>query len=529
MNRPLLALLTIAAASCGPDFDIVLSGGTVIDGTGVEGFAADVGIRAGMIAEVGDLTSRRAGEHIDVSGHVVAPGFIDPHTHSRGTIFEIPTGDNFVRQGVTTLIEGNDGSSPLDLGRWYDSLSANGGTAPNFGMFIGHGTIRSAVLGSVDRPPTAEELEEMKGLVEEGMDDGAFGLSTGLFYLPGSFATTEEVIELARVAGAAGGIYISHMRDEGAGVFDSVREVIRIGREAGLPVQVTHHKIGAWRNFGRAQESIDLIGSARAEGIDITFDQYPYTASSTGLSATIPRWAQEGGRLEERLSDPTTRARVVEDVMAWIEMRFASDPSKIRLVSCSFDEGLGASFPEELAGSTLADVLAGRDVEGTPLAIAELILEIDQAGGCGAIFHGFDESDVQLLMQSEHGMIGSDGRLSHFGRARPHPRGYGTFPRVLGRYARDLGVITLAEAVRRMTSAPADRLGLVGRGRVAPGLVADLVVFDPETVMDRATFEDPHRYPVGIPHVYVGGVAVVRDGEVTGARPGVVLRGAGAR
>ena len=521
-----LMVLAVCAA-CTPDFDLVLEGGTILDGTGAQGFVSDVGVLDGRIAEVGDLSRRSALERIDASGHVVAPGFIDPHTHSRGTIFEIPTADNFVLQGVTTLVEGNDGSSPLDLGQWYDSLTASGGTAPNFAMFIGHGSIRTEVLGSADRDPTADDLDAMKALVASGMTDGALGLSTGLFYLPGSFAETSEVIELARVAAADRGIYISHMRNEGDGVFTSVRETIRIGREAGIPVQMTHHKIGAWRNFGRADESIALMAEARAEGVDITFDQYPYTASSTSLSSIIPRWAQEGDRLEERLADPATRRRVVADMVAWIEMRFAGDPSKIQLVSCRLDGSAAGGFPANMAGLTLADVLEARQTTSAPEAVADLIIEIDQAGGCGAIFHAFHEADVRMLLQSEYGMIGSDGSLVHFGVASPHPRGYGTFPRVLGHYARDLGVISLPEAVRRMTSAPADRLGFSDRGRISIGLVADLVVFDPATVIDRATFEDPHQYPVGIPHVFVGGVAVARDGVITGARPGVVLRGPG--
>jgi len=382
------------------------------------------------------------------------------------------------------------------------------------------------VLGRDDRVPSDEELTRMRQLVDGAMIDGALGLSTGLFYLPGSFASTEEVVELARVAAAHGGIYISHMRNEGDRVFRSIEETVRIGREAAIPVQMTHHKIGAWRNFGRAPESIATMEAARAEGIDITFDQYPYTASSTSLSAIIPRWAQEGDRLTERLGDPATRQRIVDDMVEWIEMRFASDPSKIQLVSCSLDEESAAAFPSEMAGITLADILVARDVEGE-VATADLILEIDQAGGCGAIFHSFDEDDVQTLMQSEFGMIGSDGSLVHFGRASPHPRGYGTFPRVLGRYVRDLGVLSLEEAVRRMTSAPAERLGFDERGRIEVGMVADLVVFDPETVTDRATFDEPHQYPDGIPHVFVAGQAVVRAGEVTGALPGVILRGPG--
>ena len=521
----LIAAIAAALGACNdaPEFDLVLEGGLVIDGTGAEVFPADVAVRDGLIVEVGDLSNRTAETRIDVDGDVVAPGFIDPHTHSRGSIFEIPTADNFVLQGVTTLVEGNDGSSPLHIGAWYDSLTSAGGTTPNFAMFVGHGTLRSEVMGTEDRPPSDAEMERMKELLADAMEDGALGLSTGLFYLPGSFASTEEVIELARVAAEHGGIYISHMRNEGDGVFESIRETIRIGREAEIPVQMTHHKIGAWRNFGRASESLALIEEARAGGVDITYDQYPYTASSTGLSAIIPRWAQEGDGLAGRLRDPGTRARVVEEMIEWVEMRFAGDPSKIQLVSCDFEDD-NAAFPEEMAGLTLADVLVARDDPATPEAVADLILEIDAAGGCGAIFHGFDERDVQTLLTGEHGMIGSDGSLVRYGEASPHPRGYGTFPRVLGRYVRELGVIYFEEAVRRMTSAPAHRLGFHDRGRIAPGMVADITVFDPETVVDRATFQNPHQYPVGIRFVFVNGVLVARDGRVTGERPGVVLR-----
>ncbi len=512
----ILTLVIVGACAPEPDFDLLLVGGEVVDGTGAPATRADVGVREGRIAEVGDLASRSASETLDVSGLVVAPGFIDPHTHSRGNIFEIPTADNFILQGVTTLMEGNDGGSPLPLGPFLDSLSAHG-TAPNFALFVGHGTIRREVIGTEDRDPAPEELEEMKALVAQGMADGALGLSTGLFYLPGSFAETEEVIELSRVAAEAGGIYISHMRNEDVDVLGSVRETIRIGREAGIPVQMTHHKVGGHENFGRSAESIELMRSARAEGVDVTFDQYPYTASSTGIGSIVPRWAQAGGRLEEHLANPESRRRVVADVMAFVAMRFANDPSKIQLVSCESDPSL--------AGSTLGDIFVDRGEEGAPEAIAELILELVVGGGCGAIFHAFDEGDVERLMRSEYGMIGSDGSLVHLGEASPHPRAYGTFPRVLGVYVRERGVISLEEAVRRMTSAPADRLGFAERGRVSVGAVADLTVFDPQTVRDRATFEDPHQYPVGIPYVFVGGTAVVRDGAVTGARPGVVLRG----
>ena len=525
--RTALLLVLAAATACTAELDLVLGGGTVIDGNGSGGVRADVGVRGGVVTAIGDLSARAAVERIDVTGHVVAPGFVDPHTHARGTLFEVPTADNLIRQGITTVVDGNDGNSPLDLAAFFDSLATIGGSAPNVALFVGHGTVRRSVIGDDDRAPTGEEMAAMRALVAGGMADGALGLSTGLFYLPGSFAETEEVIELARVAANAGGIYASHMRNEDVRVLESVRETIRIAQEAAIPVHISHHKVGGHENFGASRETLALMRDARANGVDITFDQYPYTASSTGLSSIIPRWAQAGGGLEIRLADPAARRRVLADIEAFVEMRFASDPSKIQLVSCRFDEASAPSFPASMAGLTLGDVLARRDTTPTPTTIAELILEIDSAGGCGAIFHAFDEEDVERLMRSEYGMIGSDGSLVQFGRASPHPRGYGTYPRVLGEYSRNRNVISLEEAIRRMTSAPADRMGLEGRGRIEVGATADLVVFDPAHVIDRATFDDPHQYPDGIPHVFVGGVAVVRDGEVTGARPGVALRGPG--
>jgi dihydroorotase/N-acyl-D-amino-acid deacylase len=298
-----------------------------------------------------------------------------------------------------------------------------------------------------------------------------------------------------------------------------VTETIRIGRETGIPVLISHHKVGGRRNYGRTVESLALMRDARAAGVMVAFDQYPYTASHTSIASIIPAWARADDGLERNLAQAATRQRVLDEMQAFVSMRFSNDPSRIQLARCGFDS--------TLAGRTLADLLSDRRTPVSPDAISALILDLVRRGGCGAIFHSFDEGDVERLLASPYGMIGSDGALSAFGVSSPHPRAYGTYPRVLGRYVRARRVIPLEEAVRRMTSAPAAMLGLDARGRIAPGAVADLVVFDPATVADRATFEAPHQYPVGIPHVFVGGVAVVRDGRVTGARPGVVLRGRG--
>lgn len=516
-----LRLLLLASLSaCGErgPLDLILEGGTVVDGTGAPGVRGDVGVLGDRIAAVGDLSDVQATRRIDATGLVVAPGFIDPHTHTRAHIRDIPTADPFILQGVTTLIEGNDGGSPVPLGPFLDSVAA-AGPAPNFAMFIGHGSVREAVMGTADRAPTPDELDRMKALVAEGMQQGALGLSTGLAYVPGNYATTEEVVELARVAASYGGIYISHMRDEGAGVLESVRETIRIGQEADIPVQMTHHKVGGHRQWGLSEESIRLMGEARARGIDVTFDQYPYTASQTGLGFIVPAWARAGDSLRVRLADPEQGSLIREGMLAFIEERFADDPARIQLVSCDFDS--------TLVGMTLADVL---DREGRPKtadAIADLVLEFDDLGRCGAILHSYDEGDVERLLRSEYGMIGSDGSLVPFGEGSPHPRGYGTYARVLGRYVRERGVVSLEEAIRRMTSAPAARLGFAERGRIVEGMVADLVAFDPEEIADRASFQEPHRYAVGVQVVLVAGEPVVEDGRATGARPGRILHGPG--
>ena len=513
-------LVALAACETADGYDAVLVGGTVVDGTGAPGQRADVGIRGGRIATVGDLSTATARERLDVTGLVVAPGFIDPHTHARERLIAIPTADNLIRQGITTIVDGNDGSSPLPLGPFLDSI-ATARPAPNVALFAGHGTIRRSVMGTENREATPEELARMDSLMRDAMADGALGLSSGLFYVPGSYAPTSELVLLARTAHAAGGVYTSHMRNEDDSVVASVVETIRIARESGIPAHISHHKVGGRRNYGRSERTLALMDEARAAGLDVTYDQYPYTASHTSISSIVPAWARANDSLPARLAQPAVRAQVRREMQAFVEMRFANDPSKLQLSRCGFDS--------TLAGRTLAEVLGARHTPSSADAITDLILELVARGGCGAIFHSFDEGDIERLLRAPQGMIGSDGALTEYGKDAPHPRAYGTYPRVLARYVRERGVITLEEAIRRMTSAPADRLGFADRGRVVPGAVADLVVLDPVTVEDRATFESPHQYPVGIPHVLVAGVAVVRDGVVTGERPGVVLRGSGAR
>jgi N-acyl-D-amino-acid deacylase len=517
-----LAVAVAAPSGRQPQLDLLLRNGRIVDGTGNAWFRGDVALRGDTIVRIAASIDEPAIRVIDVGGHVIAPGFIDVHTHARRGIFEVPTAPNYVRQGVTTVFEGPDGSSPLPLAPFLQKLDGLQKSV-NIGSFIGQGTIRSAVVGDTDRKATAEEIQKMQALVEQGMRDGAFGLSTGLFYVPGTFTPTDEVVALARVAGRFGGIHKSHQRDDAAKLLDSVRETIEIGEKGGLPTQVTHHKVIGKANWGRSVEALALIDAARARGVDATSDQYPYTASSTSIaSALLPAWALEGGRqaVAARLEDPVTRARMKAGGAAMIrDERGGGDPKNVRLASCGFDPSL--------AGKTLADVTRQRGMEPTIENAAEATLWIVERGGCQGIFHAMSDDDVQRIMRHPATMIASDGEVPIFGRANPHPRSYGTFARVLGLYVRDKKTLTLEDAVRKMTSFPAARMGIADRGIVRAGMKADIAVFNPAAVRDTATFEKPHQYAEGFSHVIVNGQMVFENGEMTAARPGRVLYGPG--
>jgi len=519
-----VALLAAALALVSParsqDYDLVIRNGRVVDGTGAPWRRADVAVRGDTIVAVASRVTAPARRTIDAAGRIVAPGFIDIHTHARGGIFVVPTAENYVRQGVTTLVEGQDGSSPLPLGAFLEKVAALP-PAVNLASLVGHGSVREAVMGRVDRPPSPAELARMEGLVREAMREGAFGLSTGLFYVPGTFARTAEVIALARVAGEMGGIHVSHMRDEARGVLDSVRETIAIGEEGRLPTQVTHHKMIGRAVWGRSVETLRLVEEARGRGVDATIDQYPYTASSTALSAALfPAWALEGGAeaVKKRIANPDERARIREAVVEKIRNeRGGGDARHIGIAACGFDPSL--------EGKSLAQIAIGRGLLPTVENAADLAIEIVERGGASGIFHAISEEDVARILASPFTMVASDGEIPVFGRGAPHPRSYGTFARVLAVYVREKRVLTLEDAVRKMTSFPAARLGLGDRGLVRPGMKADLVVFDPETVRDRATFDEPHRYAEGVGLVLVNGRVVLDEARMTDARPGRVLSG----
>jgi dihydroorotase/N-acyl-D-amino-acid deacylase len=524
-------LVTLAVLSSTPSahtqpaaYDLLLRGGRIVDGTASPWYRADVAITGDTIVRIAPRIEGTAKRVIELGGLAVAPGFIDIHTHARRGIFEVPTAENYIRQGVTTLIEGPDGGSPVPLAPFLDKIAALGIT-PNFAMFVGQGSIRSAVMGEVDRAPTSAELEKMRGLVRQGMEDGAFGLSSGLFYVPGAFTTTEEVIELSRIAGEMGGIYISHMRDEAKGLLDSVRETIAIGERGRLPTQITHHKVVGKAYWGGSVQTLRMVDEARARGVDVTIDQYPYTASATSIgSALLPSWALEGGREStlRRLKDPATRAKIKAASVAIIrDERGGGDPKNVQVSNCGFDA--------TMAGKNLAQITQGRGLPVTIENAAETAMWIVEQGGCGGIFHAIGEEDLQRILAHPATMVGSDGEIPIFGRASPHPRSYGTFARVLGLYVRERKVIPLETAVQKMSAFPAERLGMSDRGVLRAGLKADIAIFDPATVRDTATFEKPHSYAEGFTHVIVNGQVVFENGRVTAARPGRVLYGPARR
>jgi len=530
--RPIIYFaLSMLLLGCSPQsdailepIDIVLVGGNVYTGRDEAPGVADVGIDGDRIVAIGDLNDRPAKLRLDVTGLVVAPGFIDIHSHAlraneaRSGIYLWPDAENLIRQGVTSVIGGPDGSSPLPIENDFERLEASPASV-NFGTFVGQGSVRALVVGLEDRPASDDELQRMRDEVETAMQSGAFGLSSGLLYAPGSFAPAEEVIELAKIAARYDGIYISHMRNEALGLLDSVRETIRIGEEGGLPAQITHHKAMGAPMWGRSDESLQLIDAAIARGVDVSSDQYPYPASSTGLRAVFPQWSLDGGSkaLNARLDDPQQRARVKEGVLfSMINERGGNDPAKVALANCAWDPSLN--------GLNLSQVLRHREIPVTIENAAELVMDLQRSGGCICVYHAMSEEDVDRIMQHPRTMIASDGGIMAPGNLRPHPRNYGTNARVLGRYVRERGVLSLQSAIHKMTRMPAERIKLIDRGRIEIGAMADVVVFNADEIIDKSTFEDPHQYSKGVYHVFVNGEAVLLDEQMTGSRPGRVLR-----
>ena len=516
------------AAACAPArvpapapaaYDLLIAGGTVIDGTGAARYRADVAITGDRIAAVSRTSSpaTSARRTIDATGLIVAPGFIDLHAHIE-PLLRMPDAESHVRQGVTTAVGGPDGGGPWPFAAYLDSAQSVG-VGMNGAFLTGHNTIRRQVMQLADRDPTPAELDRMRGMVAQAMHEGAFGLSTGLRYLPGTFSKTDEVVALSKVAADSGGIYTSHLREEGLGVIEGVAEAIEIGRRTGITVVLTHHKVIGKPMWGQSVRTLAMVDSARRAGVDVRIDQYPYTATSTGIGVLVPTWALAGGdtAFARRLADPALRDSIVRGIVELLMTdRGGGDLSRVQFSRVSWQPAL--------EGRTLQDWVVERGLPPTPQSGAQLVIEAEQKGGASAIYHVLDEGDVERIMRHPQTMIASDGRLSRPGDGHPHPRAYGTFPRVLGRYVRERQVITLEDAIRKMTSMPAATLRLSDRGTLRAGARADVTIFDPGSVADRATFEEPHQYPVGIPYVIVNGTLAVDGGRFTGAHAGQVLR-----
>lgn len=518
--------------------ELLIRGGTIVDGTGAPRRVADIAVRDGRIAAMGgDVGSGSGARVIDATGRVVSPGFIDIHSHSDESVLINTALESTVHQGVTSIVAGNCGgsSAPVsglaseeldrdiaryDLERTWSSFGQyaeaieRSGSSINFSSLVGHGTLRMCVMGAEDRPPTVGELVAMQALLRAALADGAVGLSTGLIYPPSAYGTTDEISALATVVREAGGLYASHIRNEGDDLFAAVEENLEIGRRSGVRVQLSHHKASQRRNWGKVRTSTAMIERARQSGVDVVADQYPYTASSTGLAVTIPKWAHAGGSraLCARLVDPAVRQRIrgeyTETERDWRHIVIAR-----------------AQQHPEWSGRSVAELAAGATRD--PLEwTCDALIEHD--GAIDIIHHSMDESDVRYVMAKPWVCAGSDSRANapygplSFGK--PHPRSYGTFPRILGHYVRDESVLTLEEAVRKMTSLTASRLQLRDRGVVRVGAWADLVVFDPDRIIDAATYDDPHRYPVGIDHVIVNGGVATDHGETLPGRHGRFLR-----
>lgn len=500
-----------------PPVDIIIRNGKILDGTGNSWFYGDVAIKDGRIFKIGKLSTLAALKEIDATGLYVSPGFIDVHTHIEGDEVLNPSAANFIYDGVTTVVTGNCGAGNVDLKKYFkliDSVKL----AVNVASLVGHNDIRKAVMGRANRAPTTEELRKMKHLIDQAMKDGAVGFSTGLIYIPGTYAKTNEVLELAKVAAAYNGVYASHIRDEGDSVVFAIKEAMQIGREANMPVEISHFKVSGQQNWGRSGEILAMVAEARSKGFDVTIDQYPYTASSTSMSTLLPEWVLADGQdsLIARLKKSAIKATVKKQMIERLTRRKLEHYSYA--VIAAFD--LNADYN----GKSIEEVNLMKGRKHTAEDEAETILELMMQGGAGMVFHGISEDDVKTIMKYPFNMFASDASIRVFNKGVPHPRGYGTNSRVLAKYVRDEKVISLEEAIRRMTSLPAQKFQLKDRGLLKEGFAADVLVFNDMDVQDMSTFEKPHQYTKGFHYVLVNGKITVESGVQNQLRSGKVLK-----
>jgi N-acyl-D-amino-acid deacylase len=518
----ILRLISVAAQgnpSSPAEFDLVILGGRILDGTGNPWFRADVAIAGGKIVEIGEIDPSRGQEKIYAQGLIVAPGFIDVHTHLGGSIERVPDAENLIMMGVTTVVTGNCGSSVLNLADWFETIRKNG-IGVNIASLVGHNTVRRAAMGGdFNRTPSTEEMRRMRELVERAMADGAVGFSSGLEYPPGAYANAYEVTELAKVSARYGGIYATHMRDEGEFVGKSVIESIAVAEQAHCPVEISHFKISSKKRWGEASSLVKLVEGARERGVQVTVDQYMYPASSTGLSILFDPWLFEGGgpRVQERLKDAATRERVRRDIVNKVKAQGFDDLSFAYIASYDPEPGFN--------GRNLADITSRVKNKTDIDSQAELVIEMLQAGSARLVLRKMSEADVETILKQPFTMVASDASvMGQGGSSVPHPRNFGNNARTLGFYVRERKLLTLPEAIRRMTSFPAQTFKLWDRGLVRPGMAADLVLFDEKRIADLATFEQPKRHPIGIEYVIVNGKVAVRKSISTRPRAGQILR-----
>src|SRR4249920_1688586 len=546
-----IALIAAAFAGCSkpPAFDVVIRHGTIYDGTGASGRAADVAILDGRIAAIGDLRAERGRDEVDATGLAVAPGFINMLSHSETSLIQDGRAQGSIRQGVTLEVFGESSMGPLTeqmkkdqterqsdikfnivwntLGGYLDHLVARG-ISTNVASFVSAATVRANEIGLDNRPPTPEELDRMRSDVRVAMDEGAMGLTTALIYIPGVFAKTDELVELAKVASASGGMYISHMRSEGNRLLEAIDELLTIAREANIRAEIYHLKASGESNWPKMALAIEKIEAARKQGLDVTADMYTYTAGSTGLDAAMPPWVQEGGykAWARRLADPKIRDRVRREMTtpgpAWENLMLAAGGKGTLLV------GFKNEALRQYAGKTLEDVATAR---GKSIQDTAMDLVVEDGSRVQVVYFLMSEDNVKRQITLPWVSFGSDASSMApegvFVKTSTHPRAYGNFARLLGKYVRDEHAIPIEEAIRKLTSFPAATLRIKDRGTLAPAFFADIVVFDPKTIADTSTYEKPHQYATGVKHVWVNGGHVLKDGEHTGQKPGQVVRGPG--
>jgi N-acyl-D-amino-acid deacylase len=502
------------------DYDIAIINGRIIDGTGNPWFYGSVAIKGDRIVAVGSFDVKGAARVIDAQGQIVAPGFIDVHTHVEGSLSENPAADNFTHMGVTSLVTGNCGASATDVSKFLSELEAKG-MAVNLATLIGHGSLRREVMNEENRAPTPEELQRMRDIVDKAMRDGAVGMSTGLIYVPGTYARTDEIVELAKVVAKHGGLYATHMRDEGNQVADSIRETLTIGEQAKLPVDISHFKVSSKKLWGTSLSTCQMVADARARGQQVTVDQYVYTASSTSLNTALPSWALEGGyeKAKARLNDPATRAKIKREMIDSINRSGFKD--------WSYAVVAGYNPNKSYEGKTISEITKAARGRAGAEEEAEQIITLYLQGSAGMIYHKMSELDVERIIAQPFTMIASDSGVQRMNNGVPHPRGYGNNARVLGVYVREKKIIGLEDAVRKMTSLPAATFKLWDRGLIRRGFAADLVIFDEKTVGDKATFANPHQFAEGFTYVLVNGKPVIDNHEATRSLPGRALYGQG--